>query len=163
MNTLTVYNVINKSTDLVLEVGEATVSLNEQDLNIMVSFPEKYTMDDQVWDETGNHLISQPIDYVFKEDAAELELDISLPEIKDINDLVGREFTISADIEDDATNLYIASTHYATFDNTISISKQHNEYLLTWTGFLPDINYHDFYKSMEQRFAFTLITTCTLK
>jgi len=50
MNTLTVYNVINKSTDLVLEVGEATVSLNEQDLNILVSFPEKYTMDDQIWD-----------------------------------------------------------------------------------------------------------------
>ncbi len=33
MNTLTVYNIINKSTDLVLEVGEAIVSLNEQDLN----------------------------------------------------------------------------------------------------------------------------------
>ncbi|WP_286857455.1 MULTISPECIES: hypothetical protein [Sphingobacterium] len=34
--------------------------------------------------------------------------------------------------------------------------------ILKWTGFVPDINYYDFDKSMERKFTFTLTTKCTL-
>lgn len=162
MDRLIIENLLDDGTDLFLEVGEATVELNNYVLKILVYFPEKYTTDDQVWDEAGNNVISEPIDFNFKEDDATLELEMSIKNVNSINDLLDMEITIDSEIDDDLTNFLITHSHHPTFKDKIRISKTNNDYILKWTGFVPDINYYDYDKSMERQFKFTLTTKCTL-
>ena len=162
MDRLIIEKLLNDGTDLVLEVGEATVEWYNSVLKILVHFPEKYTTDDQVWDEAGNKVISEPIDFNFKEDAATLELEMPVENVDTIYDLLNREIIIDSEIDDDLTNFLIAHNHHPTFNDKITVSKTDNDYILKWTGFVPDINYYDFDKSMQRKFTFTLTTKCAL-
>jgi hypothetical protein len=162
MDRLIIEKLLHDGTDLILEVDEATVEWNNNVLKILVHFPEKYTTDDLVWDEAGNNVISEPIDFNFKEDDATLELEMLIENVDTINDLLDREITIDSEIDDDLTNFLITNNHHPTFNDKITISKTDNGYILKWTGFVPDINYYDFDKSMERQFTFTLTTKCTL-
>lgn len=162
MDKLIIEKLLSDGTDLILEVGEATVEFNNSVLKILVHFPEKYTTNDQVWDETGNTVITEPIDFNFKEDEATLELEMSIENVHAINDLLDSEIIIDSETDDDLTNFLITHNHHPTFHDKITINQLDNNYILTWTGFVPDINFYDFDKSMEKHFPFTLTTKCTL-
>ncbi|MDR2920350.1 MAG: hypothetical protein LBV72_13430 [Tannerella sp.] len=144
--------------DLILEVGKSVVEITMDTLSIRVDFPEVYTTKDITWDETGNHMISEPADYIFKETPAFLELE--MPIKKDVFTILNQ--LIKLDPDEELTNFYIAENHHPTFDDEILITCQNLKYLLTWMGSVPDIHFGDFEQSMLKEFEFTLITETDL-
>ena len=144
MNTLTIEKFLENETDLILEVGETTISLDNGLLTIEISFPAKYTGEEQVWDEAGNNVLSEPIDFAYKEDDATLELEIPISNADTIDDLLDRTISINSEIDDDLTNFLIMNNHHSTFDDEITLKKVNEAYILEWKGFVPDINYYDF-------------------
>ena len=153
---LVVKNLLEGS-DLVLEVGESVIELTGI-LSIRVDFPEVYTTKDLTWDETGNHIISEPVDYIFKETSAFLELE--MPVERDLFVLLDQ--TIRLDSDEELTNFYVAGNHYPTFDDEILITCDDSEYILIWKGTVPDIRFADFEQSMLNGYQFILTTTSDL-
>lgn len=162
MNTLTIEKFLENETNLVLEIGETTLSVENGMLTIEVYFPAKYTGEEQVWDETGNNVLSEPIDFSYKEDDARLELEMPIENAESIDDLLNKTLTINSETDDDLTNFLIMNNHHPTFDDTIMLKKVNEDYILEWTGLVPHIDYWDFEKSMQRKFSFTLITKCEI-
>lgn len=162
MNTLTIEKFLKNETDLIFEAGETTLSIEDGILTIAIDFPAKYTGKEQVWDEAGNNVLSEPIDFGYKEDDATLELEMPIENAENIDDLLNRTININSETDDDLTNFLIMNNHHPTFDDTITLKKVNDEYILEWKGFVPDINYYDFEKSMQKKFPFILITKCEI-
>lgn len=161
-NQLTVNKILNGE-NLTLDVGQAIVRIDNNILEILVNFPEKYGIEDRVWDETGNHIISEPIDYFFKETEAFLELEIPMNNVLDLDSLLDKSIIIHSDKEDGWTNFLINENHFPTFNDEIVFRKKEGNYYLNWIGYLPNINYWDFEKAMKQKFKFELRTIIVIE
>ena len=132
--------------NLELEVAKATFEIKDKTLFVKVDFAE-----------------TTPAEGWFDSSDAKLELELPIPKL--VKNVIGNEFFIDSADEDneELTNLYLAQTHYPTFDDTILVhQKEDGSYWLKWTGKVPDVKTICYEMYMQMRFNFTLETPVVL-